>query len=132
MGPGAEAVVTGSFFLPGFEENAEEVYALIRRNVEEVMRTDLAPDTRMSRQRIRALEYVHDGRRRRNVVGESDEDNGETVVAIFFEPLRSLYHVVTASRGGRRGTLPLHVGNSSVHRVEDFAEMAPGPEPSKK
>ncbi len=69
--------------------------------------------------RIFSLRYTHDGKKYYAEVGREHALNGETVIAILYEPARHLYHVCTPTRGAARG-MSILVGEDSVQEAVDF------------
>ncbi len=107
------------FFLPPYAkddldtEKVERGYSSLRGHVGEMMGAVL------SDRRIRILHYRHDGKAYSATVGEPDPYERQEVLAIFYEPLRVLFHVVTYGRGVR-GSPTILVGKDEVTSSEDF------------
>jgi hypothetical protein len=72
-----------------------------------------------SERRIYSLSYHHEGNFYHAVVGEPHSLNGEPVIAILYEPVRTLYQVCTPNRGVARG-ISILVGADSVESCVDF------------
>jgi hypothetical protein len=96
-------------YAPGAGDT-EAVYHVIRSAVRR--RTGRCPGAR----RVRRLAYTRDGRRYLSTVGEHDEPDGETVLAIF--ECEGSYVVCTRSRGLVDG--PVVVEAAELLDVEDF------------
>jgi hypothetical protein len=103
------------FFLPGANtpEMGEKEYQAIKSHLA------LELTAAFSERRIFLLNYVHNGKNFASVVGQVDSGGEGLVIAILYEPLRSLYHVCTPHRGIIRG-MPILVGEHDVRQVVDF------------
>jgi len=103
------------FFIPVAEsdEQAEDVYKSIKEHLGKEL------DARFSDRRVSALSYIHKGKHYSAEVGKPENGVGEVVIAILFEPMRSLYHVCTPNRGVIRG-MSILVGSNEVQSSTDF------------
>ncbi|MBI4467759.1 MAG: hypothetical protein HY650_00380 [Acidobacteria bacterium] len=103
------------FFIPETmsETLAEQIHATIREFLDRGVGAVVSPD------RIFRLEYAHEGKYYRAEVGKPHPYDRGAVVAIFFEPLRKVYHICTPNRGMGH-TMSLLVGAYEVHSREDF------------
>ncbi|WP_426701366.1 hypothetical protein ACPPVV_18755 [Rhodanobacter sp. Col0626] len=103
------------FFIPvaKSDEQAAGVYKAIKDHLRDEM------GAVFSDRRVFALSYVHNGKAYSAEVGKPEHGAGEVVIAILFEPVRSLYHVCTPSRGVVGGTSIL-VGANEVRTSTDF------------
>ena len=103
------------FFIPAAmdDANAEQIYSAIRQFLDQELGAAFSHD------RIFRLGYVDERKEYRAQVGKLHPLNSEPVVAILFEPLRSLYHVCTTNRGVTRG-MSILVGAHETRFREDF------------
>jgi hypothetical protein len=103
------------FFVPKFNDpvEADELYGSVKKNLETVLPAVL------SARRVHAIHYNHNGAEYHAVVGDQDPIEHETVIAIFFEPLRNVYHVCTPNRAVIHG-YPILVGGPDVFEHVDF------------
>lgn len=105
------------FFLPAAStaEQAEQILAGIKKW--------LGGDgvTEFSDRRIWSLSWHHNSKACYAEVGKITDFNGETVVAIIYDPSRCLYHVCTPNRGVRGGDAIL-AGEDWQTSVQDFEE----------
>lgn len=100
------------FFLPYAtdEAQAESVYAGIKKFAAEQTGWPITD------RRIRSIEYRHEGKEYTAEVGEVNNRNGETVIAILES---KTYLVCTPNRCVRRGE-PMYVGIQEVSKTETF------------
>jgi hypothetical protein len=101
------------FFLPLIVNNpalAEDTYQRIRRALEKTHGS-------LADRRYRKIEYTHNGKPDRAVVGEIDRSTGETVISIFYDPKTCCYLICTPGRGVRTD-LPMYT--SEVSYAEEF------------
>jgi hypothetical protein len=105
------------FFIPKAEnkEMEAEIYQAIRRHVSDICKNPLSP------RRVRLLRCQHEGEWVDVEVGKVCPFNSEIVVAILYEPRKTLYYVCTPTRGFLEG-VPLQVGKREVRNAEDFDE----------
>src|SRR5688572_8885830 len=103
------------FFIPAAQDEAqaESVYGAIKLFLSEQLGAEFADE------RIHSIRYTHEGRTYDDVVGRPNSRNGEPVIAILYEPARSLYHVCTENRGVARGQSIL-VGGHTVESLVRF------------
>ena len=103
------------FFIP-FSESDEQA-ASVYKSIKDHLGKELG--AAFSDRKVSALSYVHNGKKYLAEVGKSENGTGEVVIAILFEPLRSLYHVCTPNRGVVRG-MSILVGSNEVQSSTDF------------
>ncbi len=103
------------FFIPFTtdEQQEQQTYAAIKKFLENVMQASF------SERKIFSLRYQHDGKDYYAEVGRIHAVNGETVIAILYEPMRALYHICSPTRGVVRGH-SIIVSEQSVSAVVDF------------
>ncbi|HET8669686.1 MAG TPA: hypothetical protein VFM05_03380 [Candidatus Saccharimonadales bacterium] len=103
------------FFIPAAKDAEQEqhVYDGIKKFLSEEL------GAVFSNRKVFSLTYVHEGKDYYAEVGKPHALNGETVVAILYEPARGLYHVCTLSRGVARG-MSILVGLNDVRSATDF------------
>jgi hypothetical protein len=103
------------FFVPAAKDKAQErqVYQAIKESLSNEL------GAVFDNRRVFRLRYVHEGKEYYAEVGKPHDLNGEPVVAILYEPGRSLYHVCTTNRGVAGG-MSILVGGHSVRLSEDF------------
>ena len=107
--PGSRANMM-EFFVPGSPDvgDAKRAWNAIRSNL----------DVPSSRRRVFSLAYWQEHRPYVDEVGQPSHVTQETVLAIFESD--RLYQVVTASRGGSKGSAPLVVGKLDSDAVVYF------------
>jgi len=66
--------------------------------------------------RIFLIEYTHDGKYHKAVVGQINDTNNEEIVAILES---NAYLICTPNRGVLRG-MPILVGQEEIRHIEDF------------
>jgi hypothetical protein len=109
------------FFIPAAKDAEQEtsVYGSIKQFLGQEL------GAAFSDRKIRRLCWHHEGKRHEAEVGKESNANGETVIAILFEPFRNLYHVCTPNSGVLRG-MSILAGASSVSESSDFDEESDG------
>lgn len=111
------------FFIPtaGSGEHADSVYTYIKEYFEKRM------DVVFSDLRILSLNYVHNGKKCLSEVGKqliaTAAGIDEIVIAIFFDPTRSVYCVCTSSCGVVNG-LPVLVGPGEAKSATYFEKLS--------
>lgn len=108
------------FFIPAAKDKAQE------QNVYEGTRTFLSQElgATFTDRKVFSLRYRHEGKDYYAEVGKLHSLNGEHVIAILYEDLRSLYHVCTPNRGVLRG-MSILVGQHEVKEAVDFDREDP-------
>jgi hypothetical protein len=103
------------FFIPAARDSAEEqqIYSAVK----DFLGKELGAE--FSKRQVYKLHYRHNGNTYSAEVGKAEQIGGEIVVAILYEPGRSLYHVCTMNRGVARG-MSILVGADEVISSEDF------------
>ena len=109
------------FWVPAADTQEQEtqVYDAIKSHLKDGLGAEF------SDRKIQKIDWTHEGKAFSAEVGEDApayfNGIGELVIAIFYEPLRNLYHICTPNRGVLRG-LSILAGSNSVRNTIDFDE----------
>ncbi|KAB8140307.1 hypothetical protein F8S13_24050 [Chloroflexia bacterium SDU3-3] len=105
------------FFIPYAKDKEQEqnVYDSTKRFLSEQLGAEFAD------RKIFSLRYHHNGKSYYAEVGKNDTVEGEPVIVILYEAMRSLYHICTPNRGVVRG-MSILVGSHEVEQVVDFEQ----------
>lgn len=103
------------FFMPGLASGpeCERVYAALKTHLTRKFRYEL------STRRIQTIQYVQNEKGLTTAVGAEEPGGRGNVLAILFDPTRSLYLVCTQFRGAGKHT-PITVTEGSVQNAIDF------------